>query len=100
MQVTKFYIEGQQAARSGFVRACRYVKPENVEEFNKGYDSVDRSHSILSRSPRGVVEVHGVGSLAECQDRAVTLGTADRSRRYYVANTATGEEYIYKAFNE
>ena len=100
MQATKYYIEGQQAARSGFVRTCRYVKPENVEEFNRGYDSVDRSHTILSRSPGGAVDVHGVGTLAECQDRAVTLGTADRTRRYYVANMATGEEVIYKAFNE
>lgn len=99
MKVTKYFIEGQLAARKGCINVCRYRKPENIAEFSKGWESVDRSYCVMSRGV-GVPSFHEYGTRAECEARSITLAVLDRARRYYVVDAATGEEVIYKAFNE
>lgn len=99
MKVTKYFIEGQDAGRKGLINVCRYKKPENIAEFSKGWESVSREYSVMSRGS-GAPQFHEWGTLAECEARSITLATVDRSRRFYVVNGQTGEEVIYKAFNE
>lgn len=93
MQVSKYYIEGQQAARNGAINASRYKDPEAVAEFSKGWESVSRDYGVLYRThDHKFKEFAAFGTLRECEDLAVTLGARDRSHVYFVVDAKTGKE--------
>ncbi|QYC52632.1 hypothetical protein [Salmonella phage SSBI34] len=106
MQQTKYYIEGVQAAHNGAGRFCRYRKPENVEQWEAGYDSVERSHMVIrfNSKPTGKPltayqerpDPVYMGTLRQCQDRAVSLSIADRLA-YFEVYTKDGEKYEYQS---
>lgn len=99
MQQTKYFIEGTAAAHAGSVRACRYNKEANRLQWFAGFDSVDRAHALFKIlpgvGPVTLVDLDPVyiGSVKQCQDRAVTLQQADRAGRYVVYDMARGKPY-------
>lgn len=99
MQQTKYFIEGVTAAHAGSVRACRYNKEGNRLEWFAGFDSVDRGHAVFKILPGpgpvslGDLDPVYVGSVKQCQDRAVTLQQADRAGRYVIYSAKTGKPY-------
>lgn len=109
MQVSKYFQEGIQAAHQGAARFCRYKLESNILDFYKGYDSVCRSHQVMrfNSDPRGKSkqtyqdspDLVYVGTLAQCEDKAVTLKQADRAG-FFVVYSAEGKPYQYKAANE
>lgn len=97
MKHTKYYIEGEQAAHSGNIRACRYNKEENRKEWFLGFDSVIREFVVFLVIPLGnsgadYSPVY-VGRLADCLDKCTTLRNNDRKNLYVVYNFATKKEY-------
>lgn len=109
MKQSKYFIEGVQAAQAGMIRVCRYKQPENVTEFFSGYDSICRDYQVIrfTSNPRGKslkayrdnADVVFVGSLAQCEDKRLTLSQAERSA-FFAVYSADGHVYRYKSFNE
>lgn len=106
MQQTKYYIEGIQAAHSGAGRFCRYHKEENREQWHAGYDSVSREYFVMRfnvdpvgmplNSFRERPDPVYVGTLKQCQDRAVTLELSDRAA-FFAVYHANGIAYKYES---
>lgn len=99
MQHSKYFIEGMAAAHNGSIRVTRYQRPENVEQWLAGYDSVDPSHALFKILP-GVGEIGMndldpvyLGTAKECSDRLVTIKQTDRTGNYVVYDMATGKPY-------
>jgi len=86
-------------AHGGSVRACRYNKEVNRLEWFAGFDSVDRDYALFKILPgAGQVTLADldpayIGSVKQCQDRAITLRLTDPSGRYVVYDMATGKPY-------
>lgn len=99
MQQTKYFIEGIAAAHAGQIRAPRYRVEANRLEWLAGYDSVDRGYAVFKILPGpGAVTLADldpayVGSVKQCQDRAVTLQQADRAGAYVIYSLDTGKPY-------
>lgn len=106
---SKYYQEGQESAHKGYARAPRYPQKEKAVEFLAGYDSIDRSHQVIrfASNPIGksksyfqsLPDVVYIGTLKQCEDKAITLKQSDR-KSFYAVYTANGKPYIYKAANE
>ncbi|QUL77390.1 hypothetical protein [Escherichia phage UPEC06] len=104
--VTKYFIEGQQAAQQGYSRVTRYKKEENKVEFFKGYDSVNRDAMVLRfesdpvgkpvTSYQASPQIVYVGTVKECNDKLITLKQSDRAG-YFVVYTADGKPYQYES---
>lgn len=93
MQVSKYYIEGQQAARKGAINAPRYKNPLAAAEFSKGWESVSRDYGVLYRTADHKFKGFAAfGTQRECEDLAVTMAARDRSHVYFVVDTKTGKE--------
>ncbi|ARB11599.1 hypothetical protein CB7_125 [Pectobacterium phage vB_PatM_CB7] len=99
MQHTKYFVEGIAAAHAGSIRATRYKVAANVLGWFAGFDSVDRSYAVFKILP-GVGRVTlsdldpvYVGSLKQCQDRALSLQQADRAGRFVIYDHVTGKPY-------
>lgn len=93
MLVSKYFIEGQKAARNGAVMACRYTDQKAIEEFEKGWQSVSRAYGVLYRTrDNKFKEFAAFGTLQECKDLVITLGARDRSHVYFVVDAKTGKE--------
>lgn len=99
MQHTKYFIEGIAAAHAGQIRAPRYRVEANRLEWFAGFDSVDRGYAVFKILPDpgpvslGDLDPVYVGSVKQCQDRAVTLQQADRAGRYVIYSAKTGKPY-------
>ena len=108
MQQTKYFIEGMTAAHSGSGRYCRYKRAENICEWLAGFDSVDRSHMMIRFTVNEAGQVSDlqqpdpcyVGTLRQCQDRAVTLQRNDPKGAAYVVYNQNGKPYQYKGIGD
>lgn len=92
MQQTKYYIEGMQAAHNAQIRACRYQKENNRDEWFKGFDSVDKAYSVCKISLNEALPVF-VGNLNQCSDKALMLQSKDRGGCYVVYDNKTHKPY-------
>lgn len=99
MQQTKYFIEGMTAAHNGSIRVTRYQRPENIEQWLAGYDSVERSHALFKILPgAGEIKMNDLdpvflGTAKQCTDRLVTIKQADRTGHYVIYDMSTGNPY-------
>lgn len=106
---SKYYQEGQDSAHKGYARAPRYPQREKAVEFLAGYDSVIKTHMVIrfESNPLGKSyysyttppDIAYVGTLEQCEDKAITLKQSDR-KSFYAVYDINGKPYIYKAANE
>jgi len=101
MKKTKYFIEGQAAARGAYTRVCRYNKEDNVREWQEGFDSIPRDYVVFrickinKVSPVTTEDLSPVyvGTLQECEDKLSTLYIHDRGATFIIYNSETGKPY-------